>query len=52
MGEHGRSGQRTRLDPEDLEVVVQQHGLPVADGDPFMAGDEATAVEDQHFRCS
>lgn len=37
---------------EDLEVVVQEHGLPVADSDALMTGDEATPIEDQHPGCA
>lgn len=48
--EHRGTGQCAGLDSEDLEIVVQQHGLPVADRDPFMTSDKTTAVEDQHIR--
>ena len=49
LSRSGVSTERAGFDSEDLEVVVQEHGLPVADSDAFMTGDEATPIEDQHL---
>ena len=47
----GRSGQRTGLGLEDLEVVIQSQDLDVTSDRPFVAGDKRGPVMDFDGPC-